>query len=125
MCWRDLVNSQTYPYLTPIVLLLGGCAGGQSALDPAGPQAALISHLWWLMSGVCAAVFLLVIGFLLYALFHSRRSEGDAADPSEGRRMTMAFGGAVAATVGILFVLLIVNVSASRGLASLSTGFAQ
>jgi cytochrome c oxidase subunit 2 len=73
------------------------------------------------MFGVCAAVYLLVIGFLLYAVFHSRRSEGGAADPSEGRRMTMAVGGAVAATVGILFVLLIGNVSASRGLASLST----
>jgi cytochrome c oxidase subunit 2 len=122
--WLYLANPRSYMSLTAIASLLWGCSGMQSALDPAGPQAALISHLWWLMFAVCAAVFLLVIGFLLYAVFHRRRSASDAADPAEpydGRRMTMAVGGAVAATVGILFVLLVVSVSAGRGLSSLSS----
>jgi cytochrome c oxidase subunit II len=119
--WRDLVSSRWYPSLTTIVLLLGGCAGMQSALEPAGPQAARISHLWWLMCAICTAVFLLVMGFLLYAVFHTRRNASDAADPSDERRMIIAVGEAVALTVGILFVLLVVNVSAGRGLASLRT----
>jgi cytochrome c oxidase subunit 2 len=93
----------------------------QSALDPAGPQAARISDLWWVMLAVCAAVFVLVLGVLLYAVFHSRRSDREVAELDTGRRMTMTVGGAVAATVVILFVLLIASVFAGRGLSSLST----
>ena len=45
----------------------------QSALDPAGPQAAHISWLWWLMFWISTAVFVLVIGFLAAAVFNGRR----------------------------------------------------
>jgi cytochrome c oxidase subunit 2 len=102
-------------------LWLSGCQGMQSALDPAGPQAARISELWWVMLAVCAAVFVLVLGVLLYAVFRPRRSDGEVADPHARRRMTMTVGGAVAVTAVILFVLLTASVFAGRGLSSLST----
>jgi cytochrome c oxidase subunit II len=73
------------------------------------------------MRAVCAAVFVLVLGVLLYAVFRSRRSDREVADRHAGRRMTMTVGGAVAVTVVILFVLLVASVFAGRGLASLST----
>ena len=53
-------------------VLSTGCAGLQSALHPAGPQATHISHLWWLMLWVCTGIFVLVMGFLLYAVFRPR-----------------------------------------------------
>jgi heme/copper-type cytochrome/quinol oxidase subunit 2 len=65
----------------------------QSTLDPAGTQAACISDLWWVMLAVCAAVFVLVLGVLLYAVFHSRRSDREVADLRARRRMTMTVGG--------------------------------
>jgi xanthine dehydrogenase YagR molybdenum-binding subunit len=36
-------------------LVAAGCGGNQSALDPAGPGAARIGDIWWLMLAVCAA----------------------------------------------------------------------
>ena len=39
----------------------------QSMLDPAGPQAAHISRLWWLMFWVAAVVFVTVISFIIVA----------------------------------------------------------
>jgi cytochrome c oxidase subunit II len=73
------------------------------------------------MLAVCAAVFVLVLGVLLYAVFHSRRNDREVAELDARRRMTMTVGGAVAATVVILFVLFIASVFAGRGLSSLST----
>jgi heme/copper-type cytochrome/quinol oxidase subunit 2 len=40
----------------------------QSSLDPAGPDSARISHLWWLMVIICTAVFLLVLAFMLHGI---------------------------------------------------------
>jgi cytochrome c oxidase subunit 2 len=105
--------------LVATVGFLEGGAGMQSALDPAGPQAARISELWWLMLAVCTAVFVAVIGFLLYAVLHVRRREGADIRDDE-RRLTKGVIGAVAAAVVILFVLLVASISAGRGLASLS-----
>lgn len=45
-----------------------GCSGPQSMLDPAGPAAARIAELWWLMFSVAALVFALVIGLVLRSL---------------------------------------------------------
>lgn len=56
---------------------LGGCAGDLSALDPAGPFAASIADLWWLMLSGAAAVFALVLGLFLLVLYR----------PEAGRRI--------------------------------------
>ena len=45
----------------PLCLLLSGCAGWQSALDPQGPHAQHIASTIWLFIGVCTAVWLAVM----------------------------------------------------------------
>lgn len=107
-------------------LLLDGCTGAQSVLNPVGPQSGRISRLWWLMFYVCSAVFLLVSAAVLVAIFR-RRSERErttnAPDtlPDAGReeRMTRVIVGAVAVTAVVLFVFLIASFTTGRGLYSL------
>ena len=60
-------------------------AAMQSALDPAGQQAARIDWLWWLISGVCTAVYILVMGGLAAALWRRHRPE-DAPPTEPGRK---------------------------------------
>jgi len=57
--------------LAPLsVMLIAGCGGApiQSAMHPAGPAAAEIAWLWWVMLWAFTAVFLLVIAVLCRAL---------------------------------------------------------
>ncbi|WP_233280511.1 cytochrome c oxidase subunit II [Devosia rhizoryzae] len=42
-------------------MLLAGCSGELSALDPAGPRAANLATLWWIMLGGAALLFALVM----------------------------------------------------------------
>lgn len=48
-------------------LVLAGCAGPLSTLDPAGPSAASIARLWWVMVAGAAAIFMLVMVLLAAA----------------------------------------------------------
>ena len=91
----------------------------QSALHAAGPQAARIERLWWLMFWVAVAVFGLVIAVLSGALSRSReKSTGmpapllDTAAPD--RTAGRIIGVAVGITVVILFVLLVDSVVAGK-----------
>jgi len=84
----------------------------QSILDPAGPQAAYISRLWWLMLWVTTIVFVLVLGFLAAALLRRRRATSEQS-------LARAVVAAVGATVVILFGLLIASVWTGRAVASL------
>ncbi|MBN9057445.1 MAG: cytochrome c oxidase subunit II [Rhizobiales bacterium] len=59
-------------------LALAGCTGDLSALDPAGPFAAAIADLWWLMLAGAAVIFLVVLGLFLLVLFR----------PGPGRRVS-------------------------------------
>lgn len=58
----------------PALPSLAGCGGGGrlSVLDPAGPQAALVARLWWIMATGAAAVFLLTMAALALAMFYPR-----------------------------------------------------
>ena len=87
-------------------VLSAGCAGLQSALHPAGPQATHISHLWWLMLWICTAVFGLVMGFLLYAVFRPRPQGQTVTAPQTERRTARAVVAAVVITGLVLFVFL-------------------
>jgi cytochrome c oxidase subunit 2 len=99
-----------------------GCAGVQSALDPAGPQAARISKLWWLMFWVCSAVFALVMVYLLLAVLRSRASvDNSVIRPGPEPAKVRAVSGAVVVTVIILFAFLIADLFVGRGLSSLSS----
>lgn len=90
----------------------------QSALDPAGVQAASIEQLWWLMFWVCATVFVLVLAALAWAWRRGRAA--DDGRPSQAR-LTAAVGASIAVTVVTLFGLLFASVATGRGLASLET----
>jgi cytochrome c oxidase subunit II len=115
--------------LLPLVgySLLSGCGGNQSALDPAGPGAARIGDIWWLMLFVCAAVFGLVMLMLLWAITHSGRrtveatSEAARPDPRRDRIMARVVGAAVAATVAILFVFVVASYWIGRELVAQPT----
>ena len=87
---------------------------GLSALDAAGVQAARIEDLWWIFFWVCAAVFVLVIGTLLVALFHRRGEER----PGGERRMARVVGGAVALSAVILLGLLVASVATGSAVGS-------
>jgi cytochrome c oxidase subunit 2 len=112
-----------------MTVLVAGCKGSQSALDPKGPQAGRIAGLWWLTFWVCTAVYVLVLLVVAGALVLKRRKGppvakdptapvtdprgGPASDPpvvtlepAGERRIGMIVGSAVGLTVIILFVLL-------------------
>ena len=93
--------------------------GLHSAVHPFGPQAARIAAVWWLMFWVSAAVFVLVVAFLLGAVFRSPSSRERSAARGGGQgRMGAVVGGAAIATAVILVGFLVVDVSAGRALAT-------
>src|SRR3954471_5463407 len=68
-------------------LLLTGCAtelhSPESALSPAGPQAARISTLLWLTIILCGVIYLAVMVALVGSVLHRRRGQtmGPTNDP--------------------------------------------
>ncbi len=62
-------------------LMLAGCEDRLSALHPAGPAAALIATLWWVMLAGAAAILVLVLVLLALAF---RRGGGPSAGDSRG-----------------------------------------
>ena len=91
----------------------------QSALHAAGPQAARIQRLWWLMFWVAVVVFILVIAVLSGALGRSREKTASMPPPLlntsvADRTATRIISAAVAITVAILFVLLVKSVIAGK-----------
>jgi cytochrome c oxidase subunit 2 len=96
----------------------------QSALAPAGPQAARIGELWWLMLWVCAAVYVLVMIALLWGIVRRRRHEPPAVvlrpAPGTERGLARWVGGATAVSALVLLGLLVASVSTSRSLQALA-----
>ena len=91
----------------------------QSALHPAGPQAARIERLWWLMFWVAVAVFVAVISVLSGAVGRSRSKTADMPPPiletaAPDRTATKFISVAVAIMVIVLFVLLVDSVIAGK-----------
>jgi cytochrome c oxidase subunit 2 len=62
--------------LVALLFLFSGCADSPSTLEPHGPGAETIATIGWLMFIIAAAVFVVVMGLLLYALFRPRQ-EGE------------------------------------------------
>jgi cytochrome c oxidase subunit 2 len=95
----------------------------QSALDPAGPQAAHIDRLWWLMLWVTGVVSLLVIAVLAWAVIRGVRrapaSPTRAGNHAGDRQLTRTITVSVAATVAILAALLVATIWTTRLMDSL------
>jgi cytochrome c oxidase subunit II len=88
----------------------------QSAVSPAGPQAAHLDRLWWIFVWVAAAVYLVVLAFLFKALKRPR------AEPEFDVTLKTWVTGATVATTVILLGLLVASVAVGRVTGDLSTG---
>jgi cytochrome c oxidase subunit II len=96
----------------------------QDALTPAGPQAAHIHELWWVMLITCGVVFVAVLGATAIALLRAPR--GDAQSPPDFHagyqrepRVERAIAVALVLSGAGLFGLLLASVLTDRALASL------
>jgi cytochrome c oxidase subunit II len=106
--------------------LLGACSRNPSVLlDHAGPHAGTIASLFWLFLGVSVAVWVIVLGFLAYALLRHRQTGDEesplltAADPGREQVLTRWVSGSVALTVAIITALVGSSYAIDRRLISL------
>ena len=95
-----------------------------TVLDPAGPQAARIAGLWWLMFWSSLVVFVLVLGILAWAVMRARvdarrRLPPPLVYPGRERLASAAVGIGVGATVAVLFVFVVASVTTGQSVASL------
>lgn len=93
-------------------LLLSGCNGAQSALDPAGQEAERIATLFWWMVAGTLLVWVLVMILALYCVYASPES----FTPWRGNLIIVG-GGAVLPAV-VLAVLLVFGLAMIPGLVS-------
>jgi cytochrome c oxidase subunit 2 len=84
----------------PLYILLAGCSGWQSALDPQGPQSGYLLQLIWGFTILCTVIWVLVMLVLALALWRKDRPLADplAQDPRAERRYMLIIGGLVIAT---------------------------
>lgn len=78
-------------------------------LDPAGRQARLISHIWWVFFWTTFIIYVAVLAFMVISLIRRRVAEKDglAVTPiSAERRLTYVVGGAVGGSVLVLIGLI-------------------
>lgn len=97
------------PSAVPVLLAATGCAGPQSALDPAGPAADAIAGIWWVMFGGALAVWLLVMALVSWALFRGRNTRALA----KPQRLVVG-GGLVLPPVLLAGLLVYGSVSSAR-----------
>jgi cytochrome c oxidase subunit II len=83
------------------VLLMSGCSGVQSALDPAGREAEWLADIFWWMTGGAVIVWIAVIALAVWAV----RTRPEAHSLRRTRLLIIG-GGAIVPTI-ILTVLLI------------------
>jgi cytochrome c oxidase subunit 2 len=94
------------------------------ALAPGGAQAAHIATLWWILSAVCAVVFVLVMVAALWAVWRAPRAGADAVPETQvpaarERRLGRSVGLAVALSSILLIALLSASIATDRALATL------
>ena len=83
---------------------LGGCAGVQSALDPAGLEAGALARLTWIMISGAAAILLLVMVLAAYAVFRSPKKRRPVSSSA------LIVGGGIVFPVAVLSALLVYGV---------------
>ena len=91
------------------LLALSGCRGWQSATDPQGASASRLNALFWLFVIVAAIIWALVMLVLAAALWRRR----GVPDPRE-RRPVWIIGGAMAASVLVIFGLTLASYVTTR-----------
>lgn len=117
------MNTKAYPALllaaVPALAWSASAVPPQSALEPAGIQAARIHDLWLLTLGICSVVFAAVLAALLLALWRSQRST--AATPADVTslvnpepRLKRSVLVAVGVSTALLFGLVLADVQTDR-----------
>jgi cytochrome c oxidase subunit 2 len=97
----------------------------QSALDPAGPDAAAIEKLWWFFFAVCAVAWVGVVIMLAAAIRRGlKRPEPDETEEGS-RRSTRWVSLALGTTVLLLLALLIASVVTGRAVSPLGRRVTQ
>lgn len=105
------------------ILLLAGCSGWQSALDPKGPAAGELAWLIWFFTALCTVVWLLVMIVLIMTLIRRARPIGDplVLDTASERHKTRIVIAALGATAVILIGLTLLSFFANRTLAGIGS----
>ena len=109
-------------FLLPALIALivsAGCDGMQSALDPRGPQAARIAHMWWIIFAVSAVILTTVTALGLNAA--RRTAEGKPRLSERQGRWLVALGGC-GIPVAVLLMFLVYSVRVGNANASLPAG---
>lgn len=107
---------------TAAAALLAGCTGAQNALAPSGEHAARVAVLWWGMLAAGTLVFGVVATLAVLAVWR-RRGEDEGDDRARAdRRHARVVAGGVAATVAILFGVLVGTLWTGTANASLGDG---
>lgn len=89
-----------YAVTSVALLLVSGCSGIQSTLDPAGDEAVRVADLFWVMLAASGVIWVLVIGLSVYAtVLHPK-----AHHPKVGTALIV--GGGVITPVFVLGGLL-------------------
>lgn len=101
-----------------VFFLVVGCQGEhpQSMLHPAGEAAARIAWLWWVLFGICSAVFIIVMALTGIALVRPRSEQPTA--PLGNRFITVS---GIFIPAVILVFLLVASVSVQVSLQSPQT----
>lgn len=103
-----------------MLLLLQSLRGAtnQSVLEPSGPLADRVATLWWFAFATAALVYLATVGALWWAAARARKREkrGEELPADDDGRMTRGVSLAVGATVVILLVFLVTDLSVGRTL---------
>lgn len=85
-----------------------------SMFDPATEQTRLILDLTWLVLGICAVIFVIVEGLILYAIVRYRRR---AADPVEDPSQCYGSGPIeLAWTVAPIVIVVVLTLVSARGI---------
>jgi cytochrome c oxidase subunit 2 len=74
----------------------------QSIIHPAGIAASRISHLWWVLFGICTVVWCAVAIAALIAISRGRRGASNASDRRLSRNVAIAGGISAVTLIGIL-----------------------
>ncbi|MER8647987.1 cytochrome c oxidase subunit II [Mesorhizobium sp. M0586] len=110
-------------FATTGALLLQGCAGWQSALDPKGPAASELAWLIWFFTALCAVVWVLVMIALVVPLMMRSRAQAEPLAIKAGAddRKLRAVMTAVGLTAVVLIGLTLLSFFANRTLAAIGS----
>ena len=104
--------------LSVATLLAAGCQKAHSALAPVTPEASGIARLWWVFFGVCVAVYIIVMLWVVTARARKRTTPSAppsaAVDVAQEGKLHQVIGWSAAATAVIVVALLIADLALQR-----------